>query len=347
MMERQFSLDFPFAWGQPKVSAGFRIEPEGFQVDEELGFALTGEGEHVYVQLRKRNANTAWVAEQLAGFAGISATDVGYAGRKDRRAVTSQWFSLYLPGRPQPDWSSWSLPGVERLASGRHNRKLRPGDHSGNRFVIRLRDVTPVDEQQDWRPQLEARLEQIRHQGVPNYFGEQRFGREGNNLRQLEALVSAARTGERARGRKGRSRSQAKGMLLSAARSWLFNLVLAERVATGCWQEALPGQQQNGGPLWGRGRPLVEGECLALENRVLEPWRDWLDWLEHQGLQQERRPLQLLPKEFRWQWQERDLLLSFELSPGQFATALLRELAQLQMPEAADAEGVSEPETVL
>lgn len=354
---REFSLAFPFALGEPQVRAGFRVQPEDFQVDEQLGFALAGEGEHLYVHLRKRGANTAWVAEQLAKFAGVSSKDLGYAGRKDRRAVTSQWFSIYLPGRSAPDWASWSLADVELLASGRHTHKLRPGDHAANRFVIRLRDLVPLVEQEHWQAQLEVRLSHIQRTGVPNYFGEQRFGREANNLRQVDALVASAQQrppsekasqGRRkSRGRFSQDRSPAKGMLLSAARSWLFNQVLAERVSSGNWQQPLLGQDHADGPLWGRGRPQVTGDCADLESRVLASWGDWLNWLEHQGLQQERRPLQLLPKDFNWHWQGTDLLMVFELAPGQFATALLRELAQLQLPDDGDSEGMGDSETVL
>src|SRR5690625_4386275 len=141
-----FSLDFPYAYGAPQASAQFRVEPEDFRVDEVLGFEPSGQGEHWLLHIRKRGENTAWVAEQLARLAGVSERDVGYCGRKDRQAVTSQWFSVYLPRQTLPDWQALNSESVQILASGRHERKLSRGGHAANRFVIRLRLHSSVRE---------------------------------------------------------------------------------------------------------------------------------------------------------------------------------------------------------
>lgn len=320
-----FDLNFPRAWGSPPVSAGFRTEPEDFQVDEDLGFIPDGEGEHWLVQVRKRGDNTAWVAGQLARLAGISIRDVGYCGMKDRRAVTSQWFSLYRPKGPEPDWSALDGESITLLRVARHNRKLRRGQHRANHFAIRLRSVTPLGT--DGLASLESRLQTLFTDGLPNYFGEQRFGREAGNLTRAQAwLVDNLRIRDR----------QQRAMAMSAARSWLFNQVLAERVTRGDWQAPLPGEplEEASGPLWGRGRPLVSGEALEREASVLAPWQPWCAGLEHVGLNQERRALRLRPEGLAWEWEGLDLWLRFSLPPGTFATAVLRELSELSTSDA-------------
>jgi tRNA pseudouridine13 synthase len=319
-VKNTFSLAFPRALGEPAWSAGFRREFEDFRVDEELGFEPSGEGEHFLVRIRKTNQNTRWLAGWLAQACGVDESAVGYCGLKDRRAITSQWFSIQLPGTAAP--SLPASPGIEVLARTRHHRKLRPGMHRGNGFVIRLRDLE-CD-----RDALAARLEMVAGEGVPNYFGEQRFGIGGGNL--VEAAAIVARRSPRFRGRRG-------GLYLSAARSWLFNQVLAARVSDGTWNRPLAGEESGHprGPLWGRGRNPAPGAVAELEAAVLSSWQSWCEALEHSGLSQERRDLILVPGDFRWQWQGRDLELAFSLPPGTYATAVLRELARLKAPEPA------------
>lgn len=324
-MTHDFSLQFPYAYGEPEARARFRVEPEDFQVEELAGFTPTGRGEHSVLQVRKRNENTSWVAGQIARLAGVSNNDVGYCGRKDRRAVTSQWFSVYLPGQgTEPDWASLNSDTIAVLAVDRHNKKLRRGEHLANRFVIRLRDLQTGD-----RPALEQRLSRIVTEGVPNYFGEQRFGRGGGNLDRAQSLFVDQRP--------IRDRQQ-RGLILSAARSWLFNQVLSERVRRGDWQKTLAGDpvEAGSGPLWGRGRPLSVDATLALEEAALAPWSAWCAGLEHVGLQQERRALLLRPEQPDWRWLDGDLELDFTLPPGTFATAVLREIAQLMRDSCAN-----------
>ena len=315
MTASDFSLDFPYAYGAPQGSAQFRVEPEDFRVDEVLGFEPTGEGEHWLLQIRKRGENTAWVAEQIARLADVPERDIGYCGRKDRHAVTCQWFSVHLPGQRAPDWQALNSDSVQLLASGRHARKLRRGAHAANRFVIRLRNVSSVSD-------TSQRLERVFAQGLPNYFGEQRFGSQGSNLHKAHALLVERRN--------IRNRTQ-RSMALSAARSWLFNRVLSVRVEQNNWRTALPGDPQESptGPLWGRGRSLAAEQTLDLETQALTPWAPWCMGLEHVGLKQERRPLVLQPQEASWRWLEQDLEVSFTLEPGAFATSVLREITTL------------------
>jgi tRNA pseudouridine13 synthase len=336
-----YSLDFPFAYGGPLGEARFRTEPEDFQVEEELGFEPAGEGEHLYLFIEKRNQNTRWVAKQLADLTGVEEHAVGYCGLKDRRAVTRQWFSIHTPGQLASLLSGENIGSSEEeritiLKSSRHSRKLRRGMHGGNRFVIRLREFTAD------REAVEQRLIKVGRQGVPNYFGEQRFGIDGGNLAEADRILSelaernnndhSAQNRGRRQGRKGRKPRQTRGgIYLSAARSYLFNLVLAQRVNAGSWHQPIDEETIAEGPLWGRGRSSAPASVRVFEERCLADWQAWCTGLEFSGLQQERRVLTLIPVGLQWQWQESDLILSFELLPGSYATALLRELAVLRV----------------
>lgn len=318
-MQPNFSLDFPYAYGHPDVTGAFRVEPEDFQVDENLGFAPLGEGEHVYLHVWKRGENTAWVAEKIAELAQVQVMDVGYCGRKDRHAVTTQWFSIYLPKKElEPDWGVLNSESIKILSISRHQHKLRRGDHDTNRFVIRLRDLVVAD-----KPIFEEKIAKVLAQGVPNYYGEQRFGRNGNNLPEAQAILVE---GKRIRDK------QKRGLILSAARSYLFNQVLAERVVNDSWNCLLNGEPESypTAPLWGRGRSAAIEEALQVETRAIEPWGEWRDGLEHVGLSQERRALMLKPDAASWRWIDKDIEVSFSLGSGEFATTILRELVVLQ-----------------
>jgi tRNA pseudouridine13 synthase len=316
MSEQQYSLNWAYAYGRPQVSADFRSQPEDFFVDEQLGFEFSGSGEHVVLHVQKRGDNTDWLARQIARLAEVAPADVGYCGLKDRHAVTRQWFSVYLPKGEEPDWEALNSDSVRVLAVDRHSRKLRRGSHQANRFKIVLRNLDGDLES------LAQRLPQIVEQGVPNYFGEQRFGREAGNLELANRLL--------VEGQKINNRLR-RAMAMSAARSYLFNSVLSARVASGSWTQPVEGDPKgSSGPLWGRGRPLAQGPCLELEDAVLAPMAGWRDGLEHVGLKQERRALQLLPEGFQWQLDDRQLTLSFSLPPGTYATAVLRELSILR-----------------
>ena len=193
--------------GKPQQGGRLKAEFADFIVREELGYPLAGEGEFVAVKVRKTNANTLFVGEQLAKFVGISAKNMSYAGLKDRHAVTEQWFCLHLAGKETPDFSAFECEGVEILEVTRHNRKIRTGALEGNYFELLLRDVEETDE-------LKQRLNQLQAVGFPNYFTEQRFGRDGHNLTQAQRWASGEIS---VKDRKKRS------FYLSAARSEVFN----------------------------------------------------------------------------------------------------------------------------
>lgn len=322
-----FSLDFPRALANPASLAVFRQTVQDFQVVEELGFDPSGHGEHCFLHIRKRGENTQWVADRIADFAGVASRDVGFCGLKDRWAETTQWFSVYLPKGPELDWHQFiesTDANVELLAVNRHHQKLRRGSHAQNHFIIRLTELKLSED-------LPQRLTTVAEQGVPNYFGEQRFGRAANNLQLATEWLE--------QGRVIKSRNQ-RGMVISAARSWLFNQVLAHRVLHHKWNKAVDGdvvtdQGMPCGPLWGRGRSAATGEAAEIEQTVLSSWPSWTNGLEHCGLNQERRPLVLMPNALQWQLEDTQLTLRFGLPPGQFATAVLRELVTLQPAQTA------------
>ena len=334
-MQTDFSI-FSYAYGTPSIRAEFRRHPEDFVVTEILPEEpFSGEGEHLCLHIKKRDQNTRWVAGLLAKIYDVSETAIGYCGLKDRRAVTTQWFSVHLPGT-----AIFELPqlgdDIKVLSHTRHHKKLRRGDHTGNHFSILLRDLMPVDESvSNTAQQIIARLHDVQRAGVPNYFGEQRFGHDGNNLLEAEKLLSKInqnhQQGNNRRGRRNKKGFPDKqGLYLSAARSWLFNLVLSGRIDVSGWQ-MLPAEAT--GPLWGRGRSPVDAETRDLEQQILADHTEWLHAMEFTGLTQERRPLRMIPEQLSWEIEEQNLRLRFFLPKGQFATSVLRELVLLDTPQ--------------
>lgn len=330
--------DLPFAHGAPPLIGVLRASPEDFEVDEELGFEPDGTGEHVFLRIEKREANTEWVAQRLAMFAGVAPMNVGFSGLKDRHALTRQSFSVQLPGRADPDWQAMNIEGVRLIEAKRHSRKLKRGVHKGNKFIIRLRDISGD------RDVADALIARVREQGVPNYFGVQRFGRNGENLRSAQALFSGARMG----------RSQ-RGFALSAARSHLFNAVLARRVAEASWNQALEGEVwmlagthsifgpqdldntlrerlavydiDPTGPLWGRGELRSAAAVAGIEQEVALTEAAFAAGLAAEDLRQERRSLRLRIEDLQHEWETDDTLrISFSLPSGAFATSVIREI---------------------
>ena len=332
----------PRAHGPACGQALLKSTAEDFQVDEVLEIELSGVGEHLWMWVEKRGLNTEEAARRLARAAGVSQRAISYAGLKDRQALTRQWFSLHLPGKADPDLSGAEGHSLSILKAVRHSRKLQRGAHAANGFSLRLKHLNADKEE------LELRLQRIRAHGVPNYFGLQRFGHKGGNL--VDAM-RFAQAGEFPEQRNLRSR------LLSAARSHLFNRVLAERVAAGTWDRAEVGDLlaftdsrsffpageaecsdprlaildlHPTGPMWGvggspaTGAPQLREDKLAAEQPVLA------SWLALAGMKQERRILRLPIAGLAWHYPEPDVLqLAFVLPAGCFATVVVRELIDL------------------
>lgn len=326
------------SWPRARLTAGdgtaplpravMRSVPEDFRVTELPEVLPDGEGEHLYLRIEKTSVGTPDLAAALARAFGVAPVAVGYAGMKDKHAVTEQWFSVHTPAGPEglPE-----LPGVRVRGACRQPRKLRRGDLLGNRFRIRLRGLAAGEG-------LE-RLAQIRADGVPNYFGTQRFGTD-NLSRALDWLPER---------RRRRLRPFQSGLYLSVLRSFLFNEVLAARVRDDTWNcvvdgdvtMALPvagsppasGREVATGPLWGRGRSPAGAQAAEREASALAPHQRICDGLEHAGLSQARRSLVLGAPDLTWQTEDTGLELAFTLPPGGYATVLLGEAFDLHTCE--------------
>lgn len=331
----------PRAHGAPLIRARARVAPEDFRVDEIDAFEASGAGEHLLLTVEKRGMNTAFAARRIAQWAGVAESAIGYAGLKDRHAVTRQRFSVWLPKKASPDIAALGSEDLKVVASAWHSRKLPRGALAGNRFVLVLREV------EGDRDGVDARLQAIAARGVPNYFGEQRFGHGGGNVAQALAMFAGKRV-----------RREERSLLLSAARSEIFNAALAARVARGDWDAAADGdvfmldgsQSVFGpveddeaiaariagfdihptGPMWGRGEPRTAGAIHALESAIAASHQALCDGLEAAGMKQERRSLRLPVRELAWHWLGDDALeLAFALPPGAYATVVMRELGEI------------------
>lgn len=324
---------WPNAYPTSGASATLKLLNEDFIVTELPLQQPSGEGEHIWLHIEKNGANTVYVAQQLAQAASVQEWDVGYAGLKDRYAITRQWFSIYLPKGETPDLTQLQHPEFKVLSQSRHVKKLRPGDLQGNHFRIVLRDVTGGPETMQ---ALEANLKSVASQGVPNYFGAQRFGFEGGNVEQGRAMLA----------REIRVRNpKKKGIYLSAVRSFVFNEVLALRIQQGLWGQTLPGDVMDPvgrptGPLWGRGRVSTTDQAQALENGVAERHATLCQGMEYAGLDQERRALVASPVDMAWEWPQADqLVLTFTLPAGTYATTVLGEILRTTEPERRTEDG--------
>ncbi len=333
-----------FAYQTPTASAQLRFCAEDFRVQETLSFEPSGNGDHVYLYVQKRQLTTEELAKQIAKVAGVANQKVGYAGLKDRIAVTSQWFSVDMSGKFEPDWRPLESECIRILKVSRHERKLKQGSIQANGFHLTLRNL------QGDIAQLEERLSQVQGRGVPNYFGEQRFGIAENNLCAAFEMFTTRR--------KVKNR-YVRGLYYSAARAYLFNLVLSHRVSLDRWDYAINGDAMildgsrsffvadyiddsirkrlqsadihPSGPLWGKGDLGSRGEARAVELQALRDRLEWRQGLEDHGLQPQRRALRLLPNAFKWEFSnQNELHLSFTLPSGAYATSVVRELVAQQ-----------------
>ena len=340
MIEPSPSPELPRGYGPPPARATLSADPEDFTVTEIEKFLPQGEGPHAWLRIRKRGVNTEEVAAALARTADVPRSAVGFAGMKDRLAIATQWFSVDLAGHAEPRWASVESAAIEVLETASHRRKLRRGALLGNRFEIVLREATGID------AAFDGRLGAVRAGGVPNYFGPQRFGRDGANLRLARSLLVEER---RIRDRHRR------GLALSSARAHVFNRVLSSRVESGVWNvpvagdvmvldgrrsvfaldrvdDEAAGRTARGeihptGPLWGRGTRMVAGAAREIEDRVVSETAALCRGLERERLDQDRRALRLLVRELDYRpGSDGGVVLAFSLPPGAYATTVLGEL---------------------
>ncbi|MFT4939560.1 MAG: tRNA pseudouridine13 synthase [Paraglaciecola sp.] len=332
----------------PSHTGLIKSRPQDFIVREKLGYDLLGEGEHIYLWVRKEQLNTAYLAEEIAKFAKLPLRAVSYAGRKDKHAVTEQWFGVHKPGKAEYDWDKLAVPGATVIKAIRHNKKLRTGVLKGNQFELIIREISSFEG-------IEERLQAVSKYGVPNYFGPQRFGDSrydprGSNLVLAEKMLH----GEDIRNRNKRS------MAISALRSWLFNEYVSARIEENCYQQPLIGDVmqlagnasffnayiidptilqrlnirdiQISAPMWGAGRLASQATATEFENRVALKHPKVTETLEKLGLKQERRPISLYPQDISWEMNDSELRLRFILPAGAFATSVLREVVNVSQP---------------
>lgn len=330
--------DWPNTYGGPPGAGLIRQSPEDFKVEEVLPFTPSGEGEHLFLFIEKRGENTDYVARQLAKFSGVLARDVGYAGLKDRQAVTRQWFSIWMPGKPMPDWEHWNQENISLIDITRHHKKLKRGVLTGNKFSLMIRqwdgDVK----------QTEYVLNTIAVGGIANYYGAQRFGHQGKNIEKALSLFQGQTF----------KRNQ-RSLYLSAARSFIFNCILARRIELENWNQVVAGDvlQFEGsnsffrtdvvdsvltarvsalelhptGCLWGLGNVPEHGDAWHIEQTILAQYSELRDGLEAMDLKIGRRALRVVVDNLTWAFTDAQTLrLSFFLPAGSYATALLKEI---------------------
>lgn len=332
---------WPHVYGQPSGSGKIRSSPEDFIVRENLSFEPSGAGEHAFLQIQKTGENTDYVARQLARFANVRQRDVSFAGLKDRHAVATQWFSVWLPGKADPDWTQFETESMKVLHTVRHARKLKRGVLSGNSFTLIIRDW------QGDKAKTIRQLEAMRNNGIANYYGPQRFGNQGQNVNKALDLFRGAKVGR-----------EQRGLYLSAARSYLFNQLLVYRVTRqnwnqavagdtyvfdlshGCFKSELPdaeiirrlaaGEIHPTGVLWGRGDADVSAEALSMEQAVIDAYPELAQGLINCAVDRDRRALRVNVQDLQWRFMDDATLeLGFVLPAGSYATSVLREIIEL------------------
>jgi len=336
-----FDFEWPRAFTFPLSEGVIKSENKDFRVIERLPETPSGEGEHLWLTIAKDGQNTAWVARQIAQWANLKQRDVSYAGLKDRHAITEQTFSVHLPGKDAPSIESLNIDGVTILNAQRHIRKLKTGHLIGNHFEIRIRNCSlPLDE-------IQANWKLIAEQGVPNYFGPQRFGHGGNNVTKgVDWLLKG-----------GKVPRNLQSIYLSAVRSYLFNKLLAQRVSSNTWNTLIDndfaqftegktgfycelpeandikrcqlGQLSPGASLPG----LSKDEFALLDERekmILEPYSEIIEAIEDRKVSRHFRKLRVLPENAQFSVIEGDPVFSFFLPAGCFATSVIAEVINWQ-----------------
>ncbi len=354
--------ELSFLYGKPQSTGLLRQQKSDFKVFEQLPFLPCGEGEHLFIHIRKTGANTVFVARELAKYFKVKEQLVSYAGLKDRFAVTEQWFGVHVPGKQEYDLSDLTIEGVEVLSYKRHNKKLRTGALTGNRFELILRNVTELNA-------LHERWRNIVEQGVPNYFGEQRFGIDGGNIDKALALFSGTKVKDKKK----------RGMYLSAARSIIFNEIINERIKKNIFSKVqvgdvlmLAGTQSVfhidevdetikqrlidkdvdiTATMWGAGELMTSAEPQLFEQQVADNHNEFSQGLPRFGLKQERRRIRLVIENADIEVLPSDnsgdnlgdnsgdntvndslpaVKINFTLAAGSYATTVLRELINYQ-----------------
>ncbi len=356
-------IDLPPTSGEALFKGRIKSLPADFIVREELGFEFDEAGEHLYLYIRKCGLNTNDLQEALQTIFSCQSVDVGVSGLKDKNAITDQWFSIKTP-KSVEDVAIQTITGNEEnelpvgefavLASHRHSRKLRRGAHQYNAFSITVRDIAIPDkdarsiDSYAYDDSLEAilneRMKLIQANGFANYFGPQRFGINHQNLPKARRYFENPK--------RKITRTQ-RSLLISSARSQLFNRVCAARVKDGSWNQPMLGEPMllagshsfftnigeadvelrcgahdihPTGPLWGDGDNLATDTCKAYEEQALLTYATYRQGLQAAGLKQQRRALRANVDTLSWSWPSLDTVtLNFKLLKGVYATCFLSE----------------------
>ena len=330
--------------GEPKASAKMRVECEDFKVFENLSFEPVGSGYHSLVSIRKTNRNTQDVLSWLAETCAASERDIGYCGQKDKRAITEQWFSV--PGNDVEESlkSADSVEGIEVLSIVSHDKKLRLGAHRSNTFEIVLKEFEGNHDD------VKHRLQSIQQTGFPNYFGPQRFGRDGKNAIYGRMLLQNKRF------RKAKGVRQK--LQVSALRSQLFNTIVSLGLSSSTYhilQEhdvlMIDGSHSHfvadhsddlelrlknmsvhkTAPLWGRPDRHLPEPLYQRELELLSDCQEDALLLESRRFDMTRRAIRAVARNLEWKFVDSQLILKFELDPGVFATSLLREFVKFEV----------------
>lgn len=327
------------------ASGTIRSVPEDFKVTELNSIELSSEGEHLWLYVQKIGCNTDWVANQLANICQVSQRQVGYAGLKDRHAVTQQWFSVQLSKVTDQQLINAALPGeVTVIKSKLHSRKIKTGQLEANQFEIVIRDIVGD------KNEIEQNIQNIIESGVPNYFGPQRFGHDMSNIQKAQDWFSGTY--------KVKQRNL-KSLLLSTSRSHIFNCIVAQRITDKTWNNPIKGDvfQLNKSHSWFPEKDATPDEiskrlkefdihitaamagedslqstedCAVLESEIINQFPIYQQGFEKFRLKQDRRAMRICPIDLDFEWQDDHLTLKFKLLPGAYATGILREVINYQ-----------------
>ena len=327
----------------PAISGLLKDRPEDFRVDEIPAYSPSGAGEHLFVHFEKTGLDTKEAVRRIARALEVEPRDAGFAGLKDRHAITTQWASFHRGDRARLDGAA--IDGVRVISAELHENKLRTGHLRGNRFRLRLRG-TP----EDALPIARERLERLASHGAPNYFGEQRFGRDRDNAVRARAWIVEG-------GRPPREPFERK-LLVSAWQSDLFNQLCAERVRDGSWCSVIDGdlcKKEETGGMFVSAEPEVDRERAArFEISATGPmFGASMRWPEREALRREeetlaragiadrallarfakagegtRRPYRVKLGSPEIEADSEGLVLAFDLPSGAYATVVLREITR-------------------
>ena len=339
-MSVDFGTLFP-TFNQISASGRIKCKDADFIVTEHTDIDFTGDGEHLWLYVEKINSNTDWVAKQLSNICQVPRMQVGFAGLKDRHAITRQWFSVQLPKVSDISKINSALPDEVQITNSLwHNRKLKTGQLDYNHFEILIRNI------EGDKDSVDENIENIKQFGFPNYFGPQRFGIDMGNVEKAKDWFS---------GTYKVKNKNLKSLLISTARSYIFNSIVAERIKQGFWNKPVKGDifQLQGSnswfkdsdatpdeisarlkdfdinitaAMWGENQPISNDECLYLEENIASQFQTFQLGFTKFRLKQERRSIRCIASELNYEWLDNHLKLSFILRPGSYATGLIREI---------------------